>query len=130
MQRERSERSITASGWTISSIIRGTMNNRKRQRLSPEQKWQIYQECQEPGAKVGEILRKYGLYSSDLRRLRRIVEEGALDALRHNVPGKKKVTTVPKEDYHRVKEELEEKEKALAEMSVLFTSLKKKVNLE
>lgn len=106
------------------------MNNHKKQRLSPEQKWQIYLECQKPGAKVGEILRKYGLYSSDLCRIRKIVEAGALDALRHNIPGKKKVATVPTADYHRVKEELDEKEKALAEMSVLFTLLKKKVNLE
>jgi len=77
--------------------MRGTMNNHKRTRFSPEQKWQIYQECQQPGAKVGEILRKYGLYASDLCCIRRIVEAAALEALKYSVPGKKKTSTVPKE---------------------------------
>ncbi len=107
------------------------MNDIKRRRhLSAQQKWQIYQECQQPGAKVGEILRKYGLYSSDLQRLRKIVEEGAIEALSNTVPGRKKVNTVPKGQYDRLQDELDTKDKALAEMSVLFTSLKKKVNLE
>ena len=39
---------------------------KKRRYLIAEQKWQVYQECQQPNAKVGEILRRHGLYSSDL----------------------------------------------------------------
>ncbi|MFQ6678828.1 MAG: hypothetical protein ACE5D0_11035 [Fidelibacterota bacterium] len=103
---------------------------KKRRRLSAEQKWQIYQECQQPDAKVGEILRRYGLYSSDLIRIRRTVEEGAIEALANSVPGRKRIKTVSKEKYNQLQNELGEKQKALAEMSVLFTSLKKKVNLE
>jgi len=103
---------------------------KKRRRLSADQKWQIYQECQQPDAKVGEILRRYGLYSSDLVRIRKIVEEGAIAALANSVPGRKRIKTVPKEQYNQLQDELDEKQKALAEMSVLFTSLKKKVNLE
>jgi len=37
---------------------------------------------------------------------------------------------MPIEDHEHLQRELDEKEKALAEMTVLFTTLKKKVNLE
>ena len=102
----------------------------KRRKLSAEDKWRIYQQCQQPDAKIGEILRGQGLYSSDLQKIRKAVEEGALESLRNSRPGRKKKTSVPKEEHERLQRELNEKEKALAEMSVLFTALKKKVNLE
>ena len=79
---------------------------------------------------IGEVLRKHGLYSTDLQRIRKAVEEGAIEALGKSSVGRKKVTSVPKEELDDVRADLAEKEKALAEMSVLFTSLKKKVNLE
>ena len=104
--------------------------NKQKRRLSAEEKWQIYRECEEPGAKVGEILRKYGLYSSDLQNIRKMVKEGSLDRLRQSRPGRRKVTTVPVKDYEELESELARKEKALAEMTVMFTALKKKVNLE
>jgi transposase-like protein len=102
--------------------------SKKRRKLSAEEKWQIYQECQKPNAKIGEILRKHGLYSSDLQKIRRRVEQGALESLKQSRPGRKKVTTVPIEDHEQLQEELREKEKALAEMTVLFTAMKKKVS--
>ncbi len=107
-----------------------TSSKSKKRRLSADEKWRIYQECQMPDAHIGEILRRYGLYASDLQTIRRTVESGAIDALRLSKPGRKKVTTIPKEDFEQLQQELKEKEKALAEMSVLFTTLKKKVNLE
>jgi transposase-like protein len=103
---------------------------KQRRRLSAEEKWQIYRECEQPGAKVGEILRKYGLYSSDLGNIRKLVKEGSLERLRQSKPGKRKVTTVPLREYEQLESELTRKEKALAEMTVMFTALKKKVNLE
>jgi len=106
-------------------------NGKKRKRrLSAEEKWRIYRECEQPGAKIGEILRKHGLYSSDLQTIRRVVQEGALEGLSQSMPGRKKISTVPKDAYEHLAQDLAEKEKALAELSVLFTSLKKKVNLE
>ena len=107
-------------------------NNEKKQRrrLSAEEKWSIYQECEQPGVKIGEVLRKHGLYSSDLQLIRREVKEAALERLSNSRPGRKKVTTVAIEEHDRLKKELEEKEKALVELSVMFTTLKKKVNLE
>lgn len=102
----------------------------KRRRLSADEKWRIYQLCQQPDAKIGEILRTHGLYSSDLQKIRQVVEAGALESLRQIRPGRKKQTSVPKEAHERLQRELNEKEKALADMTVLFTTLKKKVNLE
>jgi transposase-like protein len=103
---------------------------KKRRRLSAEEKWSIYKECEQDEAKIGEILRKHGIYSSDLQNIRQAVQEGALDRLRDQVPGRKKVKTVDIDAYNLLEQDLLMKEKALAELSVLFTSLKKKVNLE
>ena len=103
--------------------------NQKR-RFSAEEKWQIYRECEEPGAKVGEILRKHGLYSSDLQNIRKMVKEGSMERLRQSRPGRKKVTTVSVKEYEALESEIIRKDKALAEMTVMFTALKKKVNLE
>jgi transposase-like protein len=108
----------------------GGNGKKQKRRLSAEEKWEIYQECEKPGAQIGEVLRKQGLYSSDLQNIRRDVREGALERLRQSKPGRKKVVSVPREDFERLRRELEEKEKALAELSVIFTALKKKVNLE
>ncbi len=107
-------------------------NNEKKQkrRLSAEEKWQIYRECEKAGAPIGEILRKHGLYSSDLQTIRQAVTQGALEGLERSRPGRRKQQVVPKENYEQLRLELQEKEKALAELSVLFTALKKKVNLE
>ncbi len=103
---------------------------KKKRRLTAEEKWQIYRECENPGTKVGEILRKYGLYSSDLHNMRKIVKEASLEGLRQSKPGRRKVTTVSIKDYEELESDLAGKEKALAEMTVMFTALKKKVNLE
>ena len=107
-------------------------NNGKKpkRKLRAEEKWQIYRECENPGAKVGEILRKHGLYSSDLHNIRKLVKEASLEGLRQSKPGRRKVTTVSIEDYEQLESDLARKEKALAEMTVMFTALKKKVNLE
>jgi len=102
---------------------------KQRRKLSAEERWQIYRECEQLGAKVGEILRKYGLYSSDLHNIRTIVKEASLEGLRQSKPGRRKVTTVSVGEHEQLERELAEKEKALAEMTVMFTALKKKVNL-
>jgi transposase-like protein len=103
---------------------------KQKRRFTAEEKWQVYRECEQPGAKVGEILRKYGLYSSDLGNIRKMVKEGSLERLRQSKPGRKKGTTVSSKDHEQLQRELAAKEKALAEMTVMFTALKKKVNLE
>ena len=126
MQRGRN----TPTSITLEECMNQNNEKKQKRRFSAEEKWQIYRECEQPGAKVGEILRKYGLYSSDLQNIRKMVKEGSLDRLRQSKPGRKKVTTVSIKDYEELESELARKEKALGEMTVMFTTLKKKVNLE
>jgi transposase-like protein len=98
----------------------------KRRFLSPEKKYQIFLEAQRGEGPVGEILRREGLYSTDLARIQHKVKEGALQYLAQR-PGRSK-KTVSEEEYHQLKQELEEKERVMAEMAVELAILRKKTN--
>jgi transposase-like protein len=98
----------------------------KRRFLSPEKKYQIFLEAQRGKAPVGELLRREGLYSTDLARIQRKVKEGALEHLAQR-PGRSK-KTVSEEEYQALKQELEEKERVMAEMAVELAVLRKKTN--
>lgn len=100
-----------------------------RKKLSPEEKWRIYQEVSAPGAPIGEILRKNGMYPAELAKIRQSVEKGAKEELARN-KYRKKPLKVDYSEHEKLKAELAAKEKALAEMSQEFLILKKKVNLE
>jgi len=103
-----------------------TVPNRKRRYLSAEKKFQIYLETQHRDQPVGEILRREGLYSTDLLRIRQQVKEGALQRLGAK-PGRK-VELVSAESYATLKTELQEKERALADLTVELGILRKKTN--
>jgi len=104
-----------------------SQKEKKRRRfLSPEKKFQIYLESQSGKTQVGEIIRREGIYSTDLARIREKVKEGALERLADRPGAKRK--TVPQEDYEALKRELEEKERALAEQAVELAILRKKTN--
>ena len=75
---------------------------------------------------MGEILRREGLYSTDLARIRKKVKQGARERLADR-PGIK-TKTVSKDAYEALKKELEEKERALAEQAVEVAILRKKTN--
>ena len=96
----------------------------KRRYLSAQKKYQIFLEAERGGQPLGEILRKEGLYSSDLARIREQVKEGALERLRAK-PGPKP-QTVCMEEYTSLKVELEAKERAMADLSVELAILRKK----
>jgi transposase-like protein len=98
----------------------------KRRFLTPEKKFQIFLETQSPDCRVGEVLRREGIYSTDLARIRQKVKEGAIERLADR-PGAKR-QTVSKDDYEALKRELEEKERALADLSVELAVLRKKTN--
>ncbi len=104
----------------------GGCGNKKRRILCPEKKYQIFLESQRGQIPVGEILRREGLYSSDLVRIQQKVKEGALERLADR-PGRKK-RTVSEQAYEALKKELEEKERALAELAVELAVLRKKTN--
>jgi len=99
---------------------------KKRTFLSPEKKYQLFLEAQTSKTPVGEILRREGIYSTDLARIRKQVKEGALERLTARPGAKHKA--VPLEDYEALKRELEEKERALADQAVELTILRKKTN--
>ena len=94
--------------------------------LSPEKKFQIFLETQRGEAPIGEVLRREGLYSSDLARIRQQVKDGAMDRLASR-PGKRR-PPVAADEYEALKRELEEKERALADLSVELEKLRKKTN--
>ena len=99
---------------------------KKRRFLSAEKKYQIFLESQSGKTPTGEILRREGLYSTDLARIRNHVKEGALERLSVR-PGPKR-KTVPMENYEALKSELQDKERALAEQAVELAILRKKTN--
>ena len=100
--------------------------NKVRRKLSAEKKFQIYLEAQRSDQPVGDILRREGLYAADLTRIRDQVREGALERLSAR-PGKRP-QMVPMESYEALKQELEKKERALAEYAMELTIMQKKTN--
>ena len=99
---------------------------KKRRYLSAEKKIQIYLEAQSPDKPIGELLRREGLFSTDLARIRQQVKEGALQRLSAK-PGKKP-ETVNTQAYDAIKHELQDKERAMADLSVELAILRKKTN--
>jgi transposase-like protein len=99
---------------------------KKRRYLSAEKKFQIYLEAQDSGQPVGEILRREGLFSTDLARIRQQVKEGALQRLSAK-PGRQQ-SQVSAEAHEALKRELQDKERALADQAVELAILRKKTN--
>jgi transposase-like protein len=97
---------------------------KKRRYLSAEKKFQIYLEAQGHDQPVGEILRREGLFSTDLARIRQQVKEGALQRLSAK-PGPKQ-SQVSTDAYDALKLELQAKERTLADLSVELAILRKK----
>jgi transposase-like protein len=97
-----------------------------RKRLTPEQKYQIFLEAQRGDVPVAAVLRKWGVHSSDLTRIRMQVRQGALESLaRGNRPGRP-----PQEppEVTALKAEKARVEEALKELAIENTLLRKKVN--
>ena len=105
---------------------------RKRRKLPAEKKYAILEEVKQNTGTKAEILRREGLYSGDIHRFDQIARAGAIKALGQSHPGRKKKIEqeVTPEAYESLKRELARKEKALAELAIEFTILKKKVNGE
>lgn len=114
---------------TAVSEAMGNIENigRKRKKFTPQEKWQVFLETSAKNAPIGEILRRCGLHSSELTKIRRQVETGALKELRAN-RNRKKAQTVSYVEYLRVEAELSAKEKALAQMGEEYLLLKKRTD--
>ena len=111
--------SITPEGPKKNSV-------KKRRFLTAEKKFQIYLEAQGSDKPIAEILRREGLYSTDLARIRHQVKEGALQRLNAK-PGRKQ-DHVNTDAYDAIKSELQDKERAMADLSVELAILRKKTS--
>jgi transposase-like protein len=111
---------------TTPSEVPAKASKTKRRFLTAEKKFQIYLEAQSTDKPVGELLRREGLFSTDLARIRQQVKEGALQRLSAK-PGKKR-EAIDTSAYDAIKRELQDKERALADLAVELAILRKKTN--
>lgn len=98
---------------------------RKRRHLSPEEKFQIFMEAlraKENGT-VGEVLRRWGIHSSDLVRIRRTVEQSSLEGFRERKSRRPKVEV---ERYEALEAEKRRLEATILEQAAELALLKKK----
>ncbi len=100
----------------------------ERAKLTPEQLYEIYLECNTPGVPVKTIMERAGLRPWDLVAIRRKVKAAAIEALAH--PGKqgRKQQIVPVEQYQKVSKELIETKDALAAVGHELALLKKRTS--
>ena len=100
--------------------------SKSTQRLTAQRKLELYLATRAPDAPVGEILRAYGLHLDDLREIEQTIESAALAALKVNGRHGRLPRDVSPERTLQLEQELSEKTRALAELSVAFTVLEKK----
>ena len=105
-------------------------NQERPKRITAQMKFQVYMETRSPDAPVGEVLRRFGLTLTDLREIEETVEKAAIAALKINGGRRSVPNEVPGEEYDRVVSELQQKEKALADLTVEYQLFKKKQLLE
>jgi hypothetical protein len=105
------------------------MNTKKDQiKLTPEQIYEIYLECNAPGAPVKAILARHGLNPWDLVAIRKKVKSAALEALAiQGKPGRHK-QTVDIEQYQKIAQELNNTKDALAAVGHELALLKKRTS--
>ncbi len=97
-------------------------------RLTARRKFMIYAETRGKDAPVGEILRRWKLSLEQLREIERVVEEGAIQALKVRSGHRARTTEVSPQAFEQLRRELLTKEKALAEMAVELALTKKGLN--
>jgi len=101
---------------------------RKRRQLKPEEKLQIYKEATiarvQGNGSVAEVLRRWGIHSSDLTRITRTVEEVAITQFKANRRRKPKVE-LSEEEILRLKSDKERLEQTVIEQAAELALIKK-----
>jgi hypothetical protein len=107
-----------------------TIQNTKKEKskLTPEQLFQIYTECNLLNAPVKQILERYNLKPWDLVVIRKKVQAGALSALAQKGKPGRKQRLVPVEELEKVNQELQNTKDALAAVGHELSLLKKRVD--
>ena len=105
-----------------------TNSKKDRLKLTPEQLYEIYLECNAPGAPVKTILERHGLKPWDMVAIRKRVKAAAIEALAN--PGKpgRKQQNVSVEQYQKISKELNETKDALAAVGHELSLLKKRTS--
>lgn len=98
-------------------------DGRKKRRLAPEEKLEIFLEAQRGDLTKAEVIRRHGIHSAQLARIEKKGLEGALAALKEDRRRKKKDP-----EKEALASEIERLKEALTEQSVEVTLLRKKVN--
>lgn len=99
-----------------------------RVKLTPEQLFNVYQECNTAGSPVKLILERNSLKPWDLSVIRKKIREAAIEALSGiNKPGRKK-RIVPLAEFLKVTKELEQTKDALASLGYEYSLLKKRMS--
>jgi len=105
-----------------------TNQKKERIKLTPEQLYDIFLECNAPGASVKSILSRYGLKPWDLVTIRKKIKTAALETLANpGKPGRRK-KIVSQEQYRQVAKELNEAKDALSAVGHELALLKKRTN--
>lgn len=99
---------------------------RPRKQLTPEQKYRIFLETQRGDVSVATVLRKWGIHSSDLTRIRAQVREGALESLARGHRKGRRAQESP--EVVALKTEKARVEEVLKELAIENTLLRKKGN--
>ena len=106
-----------------------TMNEKskkERLKLTPEQLYEIYLECNAPSAPVKTILARHGLKPWDLVGIRKKVKAAAVEALANQGKPGRRQQTVSLEQHQQVFKELNEVKDALSAVGHELALLKKR----
>ncbi len=96
-------------------------------RLTAQRKLDLYVTTRSPATPLGEVVRQFGVHLDDLRQIEQTVESAALAALK--AQGRHRPAPCDLSPAHvlQLEQELREKTAALADLSVAYTLLEKKV---
>ena len=108
--------------------IMNTNSKKERLKLTPEQLFNVYLECNAPGAPVKPILERYGLRPWDLIAIRKKIKAAAMETLAHSGKQGRKQQVIPVEQYQRISKELDETKDALAAVGHELSLLKKRTS--
>ncbi|RLI51323.1 MAG: hypothetical protein DRP09_19385 [Candidatus Thorarchaeota archaeon] len=100
---------------------------KRRRRLTAEKKFEIFLETMQSGTSVGEVLRREGIYASDLARYRRMIREGAVERLKR---AEKRGPTEEERRIARLEKEIRQRDELIARISMERMILLKKANGE
>jgi hypothetical protein len=103
-------------------------SKKERLKLTPEQLFNIYLECNAPGAPIKPIMERYGLRPWNLIAIRKKIKAAAMEALAHSGKQGRKQQVIPIEQYQRIFKELDETKDALAAVGHELSLLKKRTS--